>query len=144
MGQKLLLSLMSSVEDREPLPVQAALAEFTQQTGIEVKETAMREFCHRHQIRPYRPTYRYLRADPERQAQATQPSMVPDSVLQTERLLASMASARVTPVLTYGELFTVVRRRLPRVTVAELDVIVGALAARGESGRRSHRPCRSW
>ena len=41
-----------------------------QQTGIEVKETAMREFCHRHQIRPYRPTYRYLRGDPERQAQA--------------------------------------------------------------------------
>ena len=43
-----------------------------QQTGIEVKETAMREFCHRHQIRPYRPSYRYLRADPEHQAQAKQ------------------------------------------------------------------------
>jgi hypothetical protein len=41
-----------------------------QQTGIEVKETAMREFCHRHQIRPYRPTYQYLRGDPERQSQA--------------------------------------------------------------------------
>jgi transposase len=40
------------------------------ETGIEVKETAMREFCHRHQIRPYRPTYRYLRGDPEKQAQA--------------------------------------------------------------------------
>jgi transposase len=41
-----------------------------QQTGITVSETTMREFCHRHQIRPYRPTYRYLRGDPQRQAQA--------------------------------------------------------------------------
>jgi transposase len=41
-----------------------------QQTGIVVSETAMREFCHRHHIRPYRPTYRYLRGDPQRQAQA--------------------------------------------------------------------------
>ena len=38
--------------------------------GIEVRETAMREFCHRHDIRPYRPTYRFLRAAPERQRQA--------------------------------------------------------------------------
>jgi transposase len=38
------------------------------QIGIAVSETAMREFCHRHQIRPYRPTYRYLRGDPQRQA----------------------------------------------------------------------------
>ncbi len=41
-----------------------------QQTGIEAKETAMRDFCHRHQIRPYRPSYQYLRGDPECQAQA--------------------------------------------------------------------------
>jgi transposase len=40
------------------------------QTGITVSETTMREFCHRHQIRPYRPTYRYLRGTPQRQAQA--------------------------------------------------------------------------
>jgi transposase len=39
-------------------------------TGIAMKRTAMREFCHRHQIRPYRPTYRYLRGDPQRQAAA--------------------------------------------------------------------------
>jgi transposase len=39
-----------------------------QQTGIAVSETAMREFCHRHQIRPYRPTSRYLRGDPQRPA----------------------------------------------------------------------------
>ena len=49
----------------------AELAQYRyQHTGIEVKETAMREFCHRHQIRPYRPTYRSLRGDVARQAQA--------------------------------------------------------------------------
>jgi transposase len=36
-------------------------------TGIEVKRTAMRVFCQRHDIRPYRPTYRYLRGDPTQQ-----------------------------------------------------------------------------
>ena len=39
-------------------------------TGITIKRTAMREFCQRLQIRPYRPTYRYLRGDPQRQAVA--------------------------------------------------------------------------
>ena len=38
-----------------------------QTTGIAVKRTAMRDFCQRHDIRPYRPTYRYLRGDPEEQ-----------------------------------------------------------------------------
>jgi transposase len=38
--------------------------------GIEVRETAMRAFCRRHGVRPYRPTYRYLRGDPERQEAA--------------------------------------------------------------------------
>ena len=41
-----------------------------QTTGIEVKRTAMRVFCQRHDIRPYRPTYRYLRGDPEKQQAA--------------------------------------------------------------------------
>jgi transposase len=41
-----------------------------QQTGITVSETAMRACCHCHQIRPYRPTYRHLRGNPQRQAQA--------------------------------------------------------------------------
>jgi len=41
-----------------------------QQTGIIVSETTMRGFCYRHQSRPYRPTYRYLRGNPQRQAQA--------------------------------------------------------------------------
>ena len=41
-----------------------------QQTGITVRETTTREFCHRHQVRLYRPTYRYLRGNPQRRAQA--------------------------------------------------------------------------
>jgi transposase len=49
----------------------AELAEYLyQRMGIRVQETAMREFCHQHQIRPYRPTSRYLRGEPGRQAQA--------------------------------------------------------------------------
>lgn len=39
-------------------------------TGIRIRRTAMRAFCQRHQIRPYRPTYCYLRGDPQRQAVA--------------------------------------------------------------------------
>ena len=38
-----------------------------QATGIEVKRTAMRDCCQHHGIRPYRPTYRSLRGDPEEQ-----------------------------------------------------------------------------
>jgi transposase len=36
-----------------------------QTTGIAVRRTAMRDFCQRHGIRPYRPTYHYLRGDPQ-------------------------------------------------------------------------------
>src|SRR5262249_51798440 len=36
-------------------------------TGIEVKRTAMRVFCQRHAIRPYRPTSRSRRGKPEKQ-----------------------------------------------------------------------------
>jgi len=39
-------------------------------TGIAVTRTAMRVFCQRHDIRPYRPTYRYLRGNPEKQQAA--------------------------------------------------------------------------
>jgi transposase len=49
----------------------AELADHLYKTkGIRVKETAMRQFCHRHGIRPYRPTYRFLRGDPQKQMQA--------------------------------------------------------------------------
>ena len=46
----------------------AELATHLYQTkGIKVSETTMRDFCHRHNVRPYRPTYRYLRADRQKQ-----------------------------------------------------------------------------
>jgi transposase len=57
----------------------ATLANWTHETlaahlgrvhGIRVKRSAMHEFCRRHGIRPYRPTYRYLRGDPLKQARA--------------------------------------------------------------------------
>ena len=40
--------------------------------GIKTSRSAMQRFCSRIDIRPYRPTYRYLRGDPEKQAQAKQ------------------------------------------------------------------------
>jgi transposase len=41
-----------------------------QPTGIAVRRTAMRDFCQRHSIRPYRPPYHYLRGDPRKQQAA--------------------------------------------------------------------------
>jgi hypothetical protein len=41
-----------------------------QSAGIAVKRTAMRLFCQRHAIRPYRPTYRSLRGNPAKQQAA--------------------------------------------------------------------------
>jgi transposase len=38
--------------------------------GIRVRKSAMQTYCRRHEIRPYRPTYRFLRGDPEKQAVA--------------------------------------------------------------------------
>lgn len=49
------------------------LAEHLYQThGVRVCAETMRQFCRRHGIRLYRPTYRFLRGDPEKQAQATE------------------------------------------------------------------------
>ncbi len=38
--------------------------------GILVKKSAMQAFCRKHEIRPYRPSYRFLRGDPVKQAEA--------------------------------------------------------------------------
>jgi transposase len=55
------------------------LANWTHQTlaehvgkmlGIRLRRSAMGAFCRRHDIRLYRPTYRYLRGDPAKQATA--------------------------------------------------------------------------
>jgi transposase len=49
----------------------AELADHLYKTkGIRVQKSAMQVFCSRHDIRPYRPTYRYLRGDPVKQAAA--------------------------------------------------------------------------
>jgi transposase len=39
-------------------------------TGIRVQKSAMQAFCARNDIHPYRPTYRFLRGDPAKQAAA--------------------------------------------------------------------------
>jgi transposase len=39
-------------------------------TGIRVGQSAMQAFGAKHGIRPYRPSYRFLRGDPVKQAQA--------------------------------------------------------------------------
>ena len=38
--------------------------------GVRVQKSAMQVFCNKHGIRPYRPTYRFLRGDPVKQATA--------------------------------------------------------------------------
>ena len=49
----------------------AELADHLKKThGIRTSRSAMHRFCIRLGIRPYRPTYRYLRGDKEKQAQA--------------------------------------------------------------------------
>jgi transposase len=40
--------------------------------GIKTSRSAMHRFCKKVGIRPYRPTYRYLRGDKDKQAQATE------------------------------------------------------------------------
>jgi transposase len=38
--------------------------------GVRTSRSAMHRFCSKLDIRPYRPTYRYLRGDPDKQAEA--------------------------------------------------------------------------
>jgi transposase len=40
--------------------------------GIRASRSAMQRFCRQHDIRPYRPTYRHLRGDPVKQAEAAE------------------------------------------------------------------------
>jgi transposase len=69
----------------------AALAEHLAQThGVRVAERTMRDFCRRHGIRPYRPTYRFLRADADKQEQARREL----SVLKKRRSSRQMRAAR--------------------------------------------------
>jgi len=56
--------------DRANWPYEELATSLYQQTGIAVKRSAMQDFCPQHAIRPYRPTYRYLRGDPQQQQHA--------------------------------------------------------------------------
>ena len=49
----------------------AELADYLFKTqGIRIRKSALQVFCHKHDIRPYRPSYRFLRGDPDKQAAA--------------------------------------------------------------------------
>jgi len=49
----------------------AELADHLRKThGLTASRSAMQRFCRQHDIRPYRPTYRHLRGDPVKQAEA--------------------------------------------------------------------------
>ena len=51
----------------------AELADHLRKThGITASRSAMQRFCRQHDIRPYRPTYRHLRGDPVKQAEAVE------------------------------------------------------------------------
>jgi transposase len=43
-----------------------------QRQGIAVSERTMRAFCTKHDVHPYRPTYQYLKGDPDQQEAARQ------------------------------------------------------------------------
>src|SRR5262249_25509380 len=45
-------------------------AHLKEKLGISVCRRAMCNFCHKHGIRPYRPTYRFLRGNPQQQQAA--------------------------------------------------------------------------
>jgi transposase len=56
--------------------------------GVRVQKSAMQVFCSRHDIRPYRPTYRFLRGDPVKQAAAREDL----AALKKKRRLANWSS----------------------------------------------------
>jgi transposase len=71
--------------------------------GISASRSAMQRFCRRHGIRPYRPTYRHLRGDPVKQAEAAEE--LADLRTQAEAgelVLLSQDEARFPMVPTLG------------------------------------------
>jgi transposase len=65
-----------------------------QREGIWVSTSTMRACCHRHQIRPYRPTYRFLRADPDKKNAAKVELATLKKADAGEVLLLSQGEAR--------------------------------------------------
>ena len=60
----------------------------------------MRVFCQRHDIRPYRPTYRYLRGNPEKQHVAQEELATLKKAQSGECVLLSQDEARLPLVPT--------------------------------------------
>ncbi len=60
-----------------------------QTKGLAESTTTMRTFCQRHGVRPYRPTYQYLKGDPAQQAAAQQALQVLKSRCGGARLVES-------------------------------------------------------
>jgi transposase len=54
--------------DRANWTYQELAAHLLKTTGIKTSRSAMHRYCSKIGIRPYRPTYRYLRGDPDKQA----------------------------------------------------------------------------
>ena len=111
----------------------------------------MREFCHRQQIRPYRPPYRYLRGDPDRQG-ATKAELEDDEkkAQAGECVLLSQDEARFPLVPTLRATLGVKGHR-PVVgtwdnkdlvySFAALNVVTGQLTTRlveSPAGRSAH------
>lgn len=56
--------------DRANWTYEELAAQLRRRHGVRARRTAVRAFCRRHGIRPYRPSYRFLRGDPEKQRKA--------------------------------------------------------------------------
>jgi transposase len=71
--------------------------------GITASRSAMQRFCRRHGIRPYRPTYRHLRGDPVKQAEAVGDLVALQAKAEAgELVLLSQDEARFPMVPTLG------------------------------------------
>jgi transposase len=80
----------------------ADLAEHLQRThGIATSRSAMHRFCRKIGIRPYRPTYRYLRGDPDKQAKFCQEvAELREQARQQQLVLLNQDEARIQMVPT--------------------------------------------
>jgi transposase len=56
--------------DRANWTYEELAAHLGRRHGVRVKKSAVHQFCRRHGIRPYRPSYRFLRGDPDKQEEA--------------------------------------------------------------------------
>jgi transposase len=108
-------------------------------TGIEVKRTARRDFCQRHRIRPYRPTYRYLRGDPEKQRVAREELAAVKKAQVGECVLLSQDEARFPLVPTLRATLGVKGHRPMMGTWDNKDQVYGLAALNVVTGQLTTR-----